>query len=298
MRLAVLSCLVVLFAPVLQAAPAVTAHSTLREAGYFIGDTATQTITVQTPAGYLLDSSSLPATGLDANSLELLATGYTHQPHNGGVQHRLRLSWQNFRAMQEIRSYKLRPLQLVFRNGEQAITVPVDAGSIVVASMLPTVMDSASAQPRPDLAPPPADIGRTAMIFSVCAVLAMGSLLLLLWRYDLLPWYSKHPPPFHAAWRALRRIPQDMEGEVDLSLGIVLLRRAFDKALGRAVSAETLPQLFSELPWLVPLQTEITAFYEAGERMLFSGRTAQSQPGLNTAQLRQLSRWLMLLERP
>jgi len=297
MRLAGFALLAVLFAPMLQAAPTVTSHSSLRGIGYFIGDVATQTITVQTPPGYLLDSSSLPTAGLDANSLELLATDYTHHRNDAGTRHRLQLSWQNFRAMQEIRSYPLRPLQLVFRNGKQTITVPLAAGHIVVASMLPTVMDSASAMPRPDIVPQPVDIPRSVAMLVVCLVLAMLTMLMLLWRYDLLPWYNRHPPPFHEAWRAVRRIPQDMEGEIDLSLAIVLLRRAFDKALGRAASAEALPQLFSELPWLAPLRTEITAFYGASECMLFSGRATQAQHGLNTVQLRQLSRWLMLLER-
>ena len=156
------------------------------------------------------------------------------------------------------------------------------------------------------------------MIFSVCLVLSMGTLLLLLWRYDLLPWYSRHPPPFHLAWRELRRMQLQASEVARVHHGIVLIRHAFDQALGRAASAEALPQLFSALPWLAPLQAEIAGFYRASERILFSGRTdtgnqhvdigrfagerapdpaSQIQECLTIAQLRQLSRRLMLLER-
>lgn len=292
----------------LLAAPApaqiqVQAQSSMRGIGYFIGDVSTQTVTVHTPAGFVLDKSSLPAIGMDANSLDLLASNYTHHSSSGGTQHRLQLSWQNFRAMQEIRSYPLRPLQLVFRREAQTINVPVAAARIVVASMLPTMMDSSSAEPRPDSAPQAVNISVAAIWLGLCLVLALSVLLLLLWRYDALPWYRQHPPPFHRAWRELRSIASsaDRDHPDSMLAALVLLRRAFDHALGRAVSTEALPEMFTVLPWLMPLQSEITSFYRTSERMLFSGhlhtQADLNAASLNTAQLRQLARSLMLIER-
>lgn len=307
-----------------QPAAAIHGYSQMREIGYQIGDIATQTIHATTPPGYRLDRSSLPVLGEAGASLQLLTVDYRQQA--SGTQHTLRLRWQSFRAMQQIRQYALLPLHLQFRNGSSVLELALNAPSILVASLLPTAMDSEHALLRPAVKPArlPTRALKQQLLASFCLLsLTVGYLL---WRYDCLPFKRKAAAPFRQAWRQLRRASvaqnksskdksakhktskhksvTDKPAHADSAASVVMqmrtLRRAFDNSLGLALSAERLPLLYRRLPWLLPLQPDIDAFFAESERILFQPAGVSTQAADRVAQQGKitmaLSRRLMLLE--
>jgi mxaA protein len=262
-----------------------------RELGYSIGDTAQQTIIIETPVGYALDTSSLPAPGPNSTAVELVQTEIKTEQHNQTTRHHISLLWQSFQAMQEIRPYPLRALDLSFKRKQQSIAVHVDAASIMVASVLPTAMNAARAQPLADVKPVAADTRQLLRQLGAALLLCMLSLSYLAWRYDWLRIRCGRNQPFRLAWRQIKKQQKSAGSPPATALAMQVLCRAFDASAGFSVSSEQLPLLLARQPSLRALAPEIVDFYAASEQLFFAGTSR-----MHYSQIRNLAQRLMLME--
>lgn len=280
---------------------AYSVRSHWRELGYSVGDTAEQTIIVETPAGYALDSSSLPDRGASSAAVELVQTVIKTEQRNNKTHHDIRLLWQNFQVMQEIRPYSLPALDLSFRRNDESILVHVNAASIMVASVLPSAMNAARAQPLADVKPAAADTLSLLRQFGAAVLLLLLCLGYFAWRYDWLQLRTARQLPFRLAWRQINKA--QTSAHLPPAIAMQALCQAFDASAGISISREQLPQLFAKQPNLLALKTEIVDFYAASEQLFFAGpghandsHTNDSQ--MNYSQISQLAKRLMRLETP
>ncbi|NOT66766.1 MAG: hypothetical protein HOP04_00220 [Methylophilaceae bacterium] len=274
---------------------AVKVQTQIRQVGYTLGDIARQTVLVTAPLGYKLDESSLPAKGKVGGNIELKDVRW--QAHTAGalMRHQLVLDWQVFRVMLQTRAFPLRPLELQFRRDGKRLNVQVAASQVLVSSILPTAMEPEYMQPRADIAPANRQTSNVVwgLIAALCGLLISAAYFA--WAFDWLGARIRARLPFRIAYREIRAISRSgMTSETELKLAVRLLRRAFDKALGVAMTQEQLPHFFAKSAHLQTLHPEISVFYAESERLFFAGGVTE----LTLDQVSKLSRRLMLQETP
>lgn len=269
------------------------------EIGYQIGDIAHQTVIIHTPKGYHVDKSSLPAKGKGAAYMELRDAQWKTQEIGNVSQHQFDLDWQIFRVMQETRAYSLKPLDLQFRNkvaNDKALTVHVNAASVLVASVLPTAMDAEHATPLDDIAPPLRNTRPMVAVLWISFIGLLLSSLYFAWRFDWLPAKLTAlfiaPKPLKSAYREIKALQKTGETSTQIAHAMRSLRHACDATAGATLSLERVALLFERNKKLMSKRTEIERFYAESERCFFAG----SNSALTLNQLMQLSRELMVLE--
>lgn len=265
-------------------------HSETRELGYHLGDITRQTVTVEAPEGYALDASSLPTVG-KKTYFELVKIETKQQLFKAHRQFTIDLYWQNFRSVQEVRSYKLAALSLQFVKDKRSIKVPVKAASIIVSPVIPTVLDEAHLKPRADAKPPEMGYVTEIVIWIISAILLLATLLYLAWQQDWLGFHAKRGKPFRLAYRQLRRLQHDKSEGVSFR-AVKTIRNAFDSTMQSSMSSEQLSQLFSQHLRFAVLENEIRHFYRVSDVFLFSNQSLD----MSVKQMLGFAKKLMQLE--
>lgn len=265
-------------------------HSETRELGYHLGDITRQTVTVEMPEGYTLDTSSLPTVG-KKTYFDLVKIETKQRRVNAHPQLTIDLDWQNFRSVQEVRSYKLAALSLQFVKDKRSIKVPVKAASIIVSPVIPTVLDEAHLKPRADAKPPVKQYVAELVIFIISALIMLATLLYLAWQQDWFAFNAKRGRPFRLAFRLLRSLRND-ESQMTTFRAVKAIRNAFDITMQSSMSTEQLPQLFAKHQSFAASENEIRQFFHASDVFLFS-----SQPlNMSVNELVRFAKKLMQLE--
>lgn len=286
-----------------ETASLVKVQSSIVKIGYQIGDIAHQTIIVDTPKGYVLDTSSLPTSGKNASYMELRDVKWHTKATNNISQHFLELDWQIFRVMQETRTYSLKPLDIHFRlqsanDAEkiQMLSAHVDAARVLVASILPTTMDADHMHPFGDVSAP---MRPTRPIFITVLLSSIGlflSCIYFAWRYDWLPVrlvaLFAPPKPFKCAYREIKILQKKKDSPHQINHAMRSLHRAFNLSANTTVSTEIVSILFNRKNNLLTKQIEIEQFFVESERVFFAG----GESNFSLKQLLNLSYQLMLLE--
>lgn len=284
-------------------APSIKVQSSVVKIGYQIGDIAHQTITVDTPNGYVLDTNSLPTQGKNASYMELRDVKWHTTTTNNSSQHILTLDWQIFRVMQETRAYSLRPLDIRFRlqskndtEKQPVLTAHVNADQLLVASILPTTMDVDYMRPFGDVSAP---IRQTSPLFITLLISIISFLLscaYVAWRYDWLPArlvaFFAPAKPFKCAYREIKLLQKTKGSPHQINNAMRSLHRAFNLAAGTTVSTESVSILFNRHKNLLAKQIEIEHFFAESEQVFFAG----GESNFSLKQLLTLSYQLMLLE--
>src|SRR5690606_32528298 len=120
--------LVMLAALAQDAAAEVRAVHTIepRPFGYFLGDTLTRIVEIETGAEDEIVQASLPRTGPSNYWLELRAIEQSTAPHGDGSRHTLRLTYQAFYAAIDPRKQTIPATDITVRgpNGNETATIP------------------------------------------------------------------------------------------------------------------------------------------------------------------------------
>lgn len=265
-------------------------HSEARELGYHLGDITRQTVTVETPEGYVLDASSLPTVG-KKTYFDLVKIETKQHKVNSRTQFKIDLYWQNFRSVQEVRSYKLAALTLQFVKDKRSIKVPVKAASIIVSPVIPTVLDEAHLKPREDAKPPVMGYVTEIVMLTISALMLLATLLYLAWQRDWLVFNASRGKPFRLAYRQLRGLRNDVSHAASF-YAVKAIRNAFDSTMQSSMSSEQLPQLFKQHQSFATLENEIRHFYQVSDVFLFSNQPLD----MSAKQLLDLAKKLMQLE--
>ena len=265
-------------------------HSETRELGYHLGDITRQSVTVEIPEGYTLDTSSLPTVG-KKTYFDLVKIETKQRRVNAHIQLTIDLDWQNFRSVQEVRSYKLAALSLQFVKDKRSIKVPVKAASIIVSPVIPTVLDESHLKPRVDAKPPVKQYMAELVMFIISALIMLASLLYLAWQQDWLALNDKRGRPFRLAFRLLRSLRND-ESQTAKFRAVKAIRNAFDVTMQSSMSTEQLPQLFAKYQAFAASENEIRHFFHASDVFLFSNQALN----MSVNELVRFAKKLMQLE--
>ncbi|EUJ10654.1 hypothetical protein Meth11DRAFT_1480 [Methylophilaceae bacterium 11] len=267
-----------------------TVHSQTRELGYHLADITLQTVTIEAPSGYVLDASSLPSVG-NKTYYDLVKVDTKQQKFGTRTQFTIYLYWQNFRSVQEVRSYKLGALALQFVKDKTSIKVPVKAASIIVSPVIPTVLDEAHLKPRADAKPPAKAYTADIVAMTISALVMVWALIYLAWKNDWLAFGAKHAQPFRLAFRQIGALRKD-QGRTALYAAVKAIRNAFDATMQSSMSTEQLSSLFIRYPHYAKLEHEIHQFFNATDVFLFA-----NQPlNISVKELKSFAKQLMQLE--
>jgi len=288
---------------VIEQTPRVT--SQLREIDYTVGDIARQTITITTPLGYRLDTSTLPRLGTH-KVIEIRQVASSFKDEQALTRHTVTIDWQVFMALSVIRAVPLLDLDLQFLREGKVLPVHIPAGEVIISPLLPTRIDKAHLQPKPDVQALP--VALSPYLYTLVPGL-MGLLLSTLYFAWHAGWIRSRVDaslPFRQAWQSIVKLRKqanamhantssisNMGRDQSIRQAMALLSRAFDQFAGHAVSAENLAQLFSTYPSLHKQQAAIVRFYQDAQHVFFGGR--RPTHGLHEVEklTRQLSRQLV-----
>jgi len=279
--------------------PRIQSH--LREINYTVGDIAYQTITIETPLGYRLDTSTLPKVS-NRSVIEVRAVQSSFEDHPTAqppmTRHRLTIDWQVSMALREVRAIPLLDIDLQLLRADKILPVHIPASEVIVSPLLPTKMDEAHLVPQPDIAP-----RHLALRPYIYTLIAGSAGLLLTMIY--FAWYAgwiragfDAGLPFRQAWQAIRKLRKQADtGSEDSADRAVreamgLLSRAFDQYAASAISAESLEYLFNQYPHLGRQKVAITRFYADAQHVFFAG----NRPTRNLQQLETFARQLSRLQ--
>jgi mxaA protein len=235
-----------------------------RAFGYQVGDVVQRRITVDVPAGLVLDENSLPRPGARGTALELRALR-----RSAGAQRTLiELDYQVFLSPTAVRTLELPSLTLRYDGTPRAQEVRVDAWPVTVAPLVPLEVSPRSGlgELQPDASPPLIDtLARRERLLGYGALLAalLGYLGVV---YFGLPWWGAQRRPFALAWRQLNQAPaaswretcQRVHAALNLSAGEVLFEHGVDRFIAKHSA-------------FAPLQQDIVRFLRLSQREFFEG---------------------------
>lgn len=106
------------------------------------------------------------------------------------------------------------------------------------------------------------------------------AVVLVIWNIG---WRPRNRQPFAEALHGLRMLRWHHDN--DPQQAIRLVHKAFNRTAAKTVVYSELQQLFVVAPWLKPLETEITTFFEQSSQHFFTANSASLQ---DVKQLKQL----------
>jgi len=292
---------------------------TLRDSGYLLGDLVDERIELVLPAGFVVDTDSLPLPGRVAPWMEVRRTRLEAGLVAG--QTSVIVTYQVFAEVEQAERVPIPPFKLRVRDGVQARAVSVPEKSFLMSPALPATLTDEDRELKPSSMPQALPLARTISVFalSMLAVLACG--FYLLWAYDRLPFLPRSPGPFARAWRRWRRLaarrtgvqvprrPRMAEsgrrsrwwtwiaetgrrGRHAITEGerIELLRdwhAALNQAAGETLYTSTLPQLFARAPYLETLRAQVEGAFDASWKSFYG---VSQSPGPDAAEILDLLR--------
>lgn len=267
--------------------PRVQSH--LREINYTVGDIAHQSIIIDTPLGYRLDTSTLPKIG-NHRVIEVRSVQSSFQDEAGFTRHQLTIDWQVFMALREIRAVPLLDIDLQFLRAGKVLPVHIPASEIIVSPLLPTKMDKVHLVPQPDVVPQQLTLKPYIYTLVASSIGLLLSMIYFAWHAGWIRSRLDTGLPFRQAWQAMRQLRKQADHSTEnvVRQAIALLSRAFDEYAEGVISTENLDQLFAKNPGLGKQQAAIIKFYTDMQYVFFAG----GRPAHSLQELEKLARQL------
>jgi mxaA protein len=255
------------------AAHAATLQATTEEPrafGYQVGDVVQRRITVEVPAGLVLDENSLPRPGARGTALELRAL----RRSAGSQRMQLELDYQVFLSPSAVRTLELPSLTLRYDGTPRAQDVRIDAWPITVAPLVPVEVSPRTGlgELQPDAEPLLIDtLARRWRLFGT-AVLLCALLAYLGVVYLGLPWWGARQRPFALAWRQLNQVQAPPWREA-----CQRLHAAFNQSAGEVLFEHGVGRFTSQRAAFEPLKEDIVRFLRLSQREFFEGGAHQPE---------------------
>jgi mxaA protein len=247
------------------AARAATLQATTEEPrafGYQVGDVVQRRVTVEVPAGLVLDENSLPRPGARGTALELRALRRTTVAQGTQIE----LDYQVFLSPVEARTLEMPSFTLRYEGAPRAQEVRIESWPVTVAPLVPVEVSARTGlgELQPDAAPPLIDTRAQGWRLLAYSALLSALLAYLAFVYLGLPWWGAQRRPFALAWRQLnpalpwREACQRVHAALNQSAGEVL----FEHGVDRFTAAHKA---------FVPLKQDIVHFLRLSQREFFEG---------------------------
>lgn len=233
-----------------------------RSWGLLIGDTLTATIHLPINASEL-DADGFPQTDKRYGPWLYLLDS---QP----FADQLILQYQVINVPRENRQVGTPQLELRTVSGE-FITVP--SVQLQIGSFLARTQGETDFTPRPDTRLAQQDTGAAQQnVIKAFVVLLLSSLVWIIWHFGFRP---RQRLPFAKAMFELTKMR--WLGQKDADKASRSLHHAFNATAGGVVVPSQLNKLLQKAPWLVPLESEITDFYQQSANHFFSAQGGQQK---------------------
>lgn len=294
--------LVMLAALAQDAAAEVRAVHTIepRPFGYFLGDTLTRTVEIETGPEDEIVQASLPRTGPSNYWLELRAIEQSSAPHRDGRRHTLKLTYQAFYAAIDPRKQTIPATDITVRgpNGNETATIPPFT---FIVSPIREIFPEKSGETadtflRPDAVP---EFRRSGGLRTWALTAAgLSALLLILLARDL-AWWPFHRRPARPFSRAVREIGRALaKGGVDgYRAALLALHRAFDTAAGHRLLAADLDTFLAAHPEHGETRSLVERFFDASRAVFFGEAPREGETRLPPSELKDLAARLARQER-
>lgn len=156
-------------------------------------------------------------------------------------------------------------------------SLEIPAWQISVAALTPVAAaPRVTGELRPDRPAPTintAPIVRQLIVWSAAFLLVLASWLGWVQQRNLRDRANK---PFARAWHEIKQMDENAPEAWQA------LHRAFDRVAGRVVQSETLPQLFTQAPYLADLHARIEQFFKQSSERFFGEKTPQQPLSVRT----------------
>lgn len=233
-----------------------------RDFGLTPGDVVESSVRLPVGSG-TLDAATLPPPGRMAGWLDLRSVRLDR-----GTE--LHFVWQVLGSVDAAQAVALPRIELRTTAGT---TVTILPARFHLSPVLPAVIEDRS--PRPAPAPPPFEDRGPRFVAGAAGLVALLSLLGLLWVHDRLPGLSRSPGPLLRLRRALRRRGDAAVLDIEM---LAQVHTALNEAAGQTLYPATLHRLFAAQPPLQPHREAIERFFAASWPCLFGAHDAALPP--------------------
>ncbi len=248
-----------------------------RPFGYVIGDTIERRIEVEATRPFALETDKLPKVRRANAWLDLQKVKLTSNPGLRSVRYRLTLTYQLINSPEALETLALPKVSLRFVHGSKAVVQEAPEFLFNAAPITPPQVLAREGLDvmRPDQPPSPIPETEHRILFTFFLSVSMLTLLYMGYLRFGLPWHG--PRPFAWAYRDLRRLAKQADGEHAFREGLRRVHRAFDQTAGRPLFAEQLEAFFAEHPRFAQMQSTTQKFFELS-RSEFFGIGAGERP--------------------
>jgi mxaA protein len=249
----------------------------LRPFGYVIGDTIERRIELEAARPFALESGKLPKPGRVNTWLDLQKVKLASDVGLHSTRYQLTLTYQLINSPEALETLALPKVSLRFVHGSKAVVQEVPEFLFNAAPITPPQVLAREGLDvmRPDQPPPPIPETEHRILFTFFLSVSMLTLLYMGYLRFGLPWQG--PRPFAWAYRDLRRLAKQADGEHAFREGLRRVHRAFNQTAGRPLFAEQLEAFFAEHPRFAQMQSTTQKFFELS-RSEFFGIGAGERP--------------------
>ena len=232
-----------------------------RAYGWQVGDHVRREVRVFAPAGWTLDTASLPKAGGRGQAIELRAVQVESSADGGGRRHLLQLDYQVFLAPSKVRTIEIPSFRLRFAGPGRVEEPLVEAWPVTVAPLTGPEISSRRGlgEMQPDHPPPLVDTGPARTRLAGIALLAALLGLALAVLHFGPPWRSARSRPFGIAWRQLRRLPAQASAS-QWREALQMMHAALNRCAGEVVYEGGLARFAARQAAFAPLQPELARF--------------------------------------
>ncbi|HYA19041.1 MAG TPA: hypothetical protein VEG25_00105 [Burkholderiales bacterium] len=248
-----------------------------RPFGYVIGDTIERTIELEALKPFQLDTGKLPKTGRAGTWVALQTVKLATSSHLHSIRYRLALTYQLINSPEAVKHLTLPKVNLELMSGDKAIVQQVPEFTFSAGPLTPPHTPAAEGMylMRPDQAPPLiSQRMHRVWFFSFLAILILALLYMAYLRFGL-PWGG--PRPFAWAYRDVRRLAKQADGDEAFRLALRRVHRAFDQTAGRPLFQGELGVFFVEHPRFARMRSTSERFFEISQNEFF-GTGAGERP--------------------
>jgi mxaA protein len=248
-----------------------------RAFGYQVGDLVARRISVDLPAGWQLDSRSLPQPGARGQALELRRVEAGATSIGNGRRYEIKLEYQVFLSPPVVRTLEIPSFKLVLAGPTRSEELRVEAWPVTVA---PLVAVEASprrglGELRPDREPPlvaTAALTRRLLVWAALAALLIVGLVA--GRLGLF-WRAARDRPFAQAWRQLRRLG-DGASDAQWLDACRRVHAALNRSAGEVVFESGLAGFVAAQPRFGAVRDDLAIFLKRSRDEFFGGVARQS----------------------
>ena len=270
-----------------------------RSMGYFLGDTLTRMVEIETGPDDEILSAALPRPGLLNNWLELRDVALSTEPRGDGRVHKLSLTYQTFYTPLDTRRLAIPSTEISVRTADGTESAKIPAFSFIMSPLrevLPQKFNDEDGYLLQDSEPDRRRSG--ALRTAALGAAGVAALFLILLARDL-AWWPFHRRPARPFSRAAREVDRVLGSEngVGYRGALLALHRAFDSAAGRRVLASDLDGFLITHPEHGPNRAEVERFFAASRTVFFGDAEREGKTSLPPAELRALASTLAQQER-